>query len=215
MSAGLRIALLVLLCCVTHDVTQAGWWSVGYEEENSCYSIWDTCYPRSYPTIKQLLKFNTVQERIKFLSKVSVPNACRDWINWNRCEKSKFDAAPDKCLEYSYVRNYGHWVSNMTAFLDYVCVQQIDRVVSNQHCLLDYELASNFLCCNVHEWYSTSCSAQSIISCAQELVSVTPGCSADAEKLVRDIGNQLTILPLYRLCPSEDYRDDKVIKKLF
>jgi len=212
MAAGQYVALAVLVCCV--HVIYAGWWSVDYDD--SCYSIWDSCYPRSYPTIKQLLKFNTVEERIKFLSKVSVPNACRDWINWNRCEKAKYDAAEDHCKEWSWVKHYGYWITNMTNFLDYLCVQQIDRLVSNQHCLADFELASNFLCCNVHEYYSTSCSEDSVIECAQELVSVTPGCSADAAKFVRDIGNQLSSLPLYRLCPYSHGRyENKAIKKLF
>jgi len=213
---SIRVATVFCFCWITLavDFAHGGWWSLEHDETDSCHELWDTCYPRSYPTIKLLLKFNTAEERIKYLAKVSVPNACRDWLNWNRCEKSKYESGPDRCKEYYYVQRYGYWVSNMTEFLNYICVEQIDRLIANQHCLVDYELATSVLCCNVHQYYSSDCDEQEIVSCAQEQVSVTPGCGPDAQRLVRDIGAKLASLALYRLCPDKT-GDDKVIKRLF
>jgi hypothetical protein len=185
--------------------------SYDYNSDDCSNALWGGCPLSAYPHLTQL-SAATMQNRedleatVKYVAQVNVRDVCRDLVNSVKCRQDKIASATQQCRDqHSYVAERNARDLEIT---NYVCVEQLTNLVTHQKCFADYDLITDIGCCGYKIFFSSDCSEQKMLTCAQQKIRSSRKCRSSAVQFFTDVALKMktTFVGNRDVCPSRPGR---------
>jgi hypothetical protein len=192
------------------------------DEYRACAdALWYGCSWSDYPHLTQLwqtLRRNEFdfEATVKYVAQVNVRDVCRDLVSVKKCRQDKIASATQECRDQ--YNNSVQYTANELEMTNYICVEQLNRLVANQKCFADYDLITDISCCGYKIFFSSECSLQKILTCAQQKIRSSRKCRSDALQLFTSVAHKFksTYLEDRDSCRPEHTREPlEFYKQLF
>jgi hypothetical protein len=150
---------------------------------DTCYKPLANCTVGNYTTqvfvnLSQALQGNgsrrspDIEAAVNVYANISLPTVCNEFQNTSKCVSGVFASAPPECQQR--LAPLQQRFNQSATLINYLCGPQLSNLQAAQKCF-NYDLVGNVTCCGIKEHFSSNCSAQHALSCAQNTISKACG----------------------------------------